>query len=102
MHTIMQTNGEPCSPTHAIAGFVKEGFRVRVPPLAHDISDLTPKNMHTNAYNSLECIRNPYKLEGETWVLLKNGIFRRTGAKTELLLVMFSVSPSSSTHFIVP
>ena len=29
----MHTNGGPCSPSLAIAGFVKEGFRVRVPLL---------------------------------------------------------------------
>ena len=46
----MQTKWESCSPSLAIAGFVKEGFRVRVPPLAYNISDLSPKTMHTNAY----------------------------------------------------
>ena len=50
MQTKMQTNGESYSPNLAIAGFVKEGFRVRVPTLAYNISDLSPKTMHTNAY----------------------------------------------------
>jgi len=58
--------------------------------------------MHTNAYNGYGCIRNAYKLKGEIWKLLKDVIYRRTGAKTVLQLVMFSVFPSSSTHFIVP
>ena len=75
-----------------------KGVGVRVPPLAHNISDLSPETMHTHAYG---CIRNAYKLKGETWKLLKDGIYRRTGAKTVLQLVMFSVSPSSSAHFIV-
>ena len=34
MHTKMYTNGGPCSPSLAIAGFVKEVFWVRVPLLA--------------------------------------------------------------------
>jgi hypothetical protein len=34
MHTKMHTNGGLCSPRLAIAGFVKEGFWVRVPLLA--------------------------------------------------------------------
>ena len=38
-----------------------KGVGVRVPPLAHNISDLTPKIMHTNAYEWFECIRNAYK-----------------------------------------
>ena len=49
MQTKMQTNGESYSPNLAIAGFVKEGFRVRVPPLAHNISDLAPKCVRTFA-----------------------------------------------------
>ena len=61
MQTKMQTNGESCSPSPAIAGFVKEGFRVRVPPLAHNISDLSPKKMHTNADKALECRQNADK-----------------------------------------
>jgi len=32
-----------------------------IPMPLNDISDLTPKSMHTNAYKWLECIRNAYK-----------------------------------------
>ena len=44
----------PCSPTHAIAGFVKEEFRVRVSLLAHNIIYLAPKTMHTNGSNAYD------------------------------------------------
>jgi len=33
-----------------------------IPMLPSDISDLSPKSMHTNAYKWLECIRDAYKL----------------------------------------
>ena len=36
MQTKMQTNGGPCSPSLAIAGFVRGVYRVRVPLLAPD------------------------------------------------------------------
>jgi len=61
MQTKMQTNGEPCSPSLAIAGYTWRGYRVRVPPLAPNISDLTPKTMQTNADKALECRQNADK-----------------------------------------
>ena len=35
--------------------------RTENPSLSSNISDLSPKTMHTNAYKWLECIRDAYK-----------------------------------------
>jgi len=40
---------------------VPKGVGVRVPPLAHNISDLAPKTMQTNADKALECRQNADK-----------------------------------------
>ena len=60
----------PCSLTHAIAGFVKEGFRVRVPLLAPNISDLVPKTVQTNADKWLICVQIAYKIRRKLRILL--------------------------------
>ena len=61
MHTKMHTNGEPCSPSLAIVGFVKEGFRVRVPLLAPNINDLAPKMLWTISDKPYSCGQNADK-----------------------------------------
>ena len=38
-----------------------KGVGVRFPPLAHNISDLAPKTMQTNADKALECRQNADK-----------------------------------------
>ena len=69
MHTKMHTNGEPCSPSLAIAGFVKEWFRVWVPLLAPNISDLAPKTVRTNADKWLICVQSAYKIRRKLRIL---------------------------------
>ena len=61
MHTKMHTKYERRSASLAIAGFANIVPRVRIPLPPPNISNLTLKNMHTNAYNSFECIPNAYK-----------------------------------------
>ena len=61
MHTKMHTNGEPCSPSLAIVGFVKEGFRVRDPLLAPNIDDLAPKMLWTISDKPYSCRQNADK-----------------------------------------
>ena len=70
MHTKMHTNWESYSPSLAIAGFVKEGFRVRVPLLAPNISDLVPKTVRTNADKWLICVQIAYKIRRKLRILL--------------------------------
>ncbi|RZO47461.1 MAG: hypothetical protein EVA81_01150 [Proteobacteria bacterium] len=51
----------PCSPSHAIAGIVRTGNRVRVPLLAPNISDLAPKPVRTSADKRYICGQNTDK-----------------------------------------
>ena len=70
MQTKMQTNGESYSPNLAIAGFVKEGFRVRVPLLAHNINDLAPKTVWTSVDITSKCGQSVDKIRMELGILL--------------------------------
>jgi len=70
MHTKMHTNGlcnfMYISQVVGITGMAGVAQLVElwivIPMPLSNISDLTPKTMHTNAYEWLECIRNAYKL----------------------------------------
>ena len=69
MHTKMHTNGFPpkwgipqtvgVTGMAGVAQLVELWIVIPMPP--SNISDLTPKSMHTNAYKWLECIRDAYK-----------------------------------------
>ena len=67
MQTKMETKWESCSPSLAIAGFVKEGFRVRVPLLAHNINDLAPKTVWTSVDITSKCGQNKDGIGDFTW-----------------------------------
>ena len=41
--------------------------RTENPSHPSNINNLTPKTMHTNAYEALECIRNAYEIERKVW-----------------------------------
>ena len=49
MHTKMHTNGGRAPQALQLQGFAWGAYRVRVPPLAPNISDLAPKTVRTNA-----------------------------------------------------
>ena len=70
LRTNLRTNGGPCSPSLAIAGSVKEGFRVRVPLLSPNISDLAPKTVGTNADKWLICGQIAYNIRRKLRILL--------------------------------
>ena len=70
MQTKMQTKWESCSPSLAIAGFVKEGFRIRVPLLTHNINDLAPKTVWTSVDITSKCGQSVDKIRMELGILL--------------------------------
>ena len=59
MQTKMQTKWESCSPSLAIAGFVKEGFRVRVPLLAPRYKAEDAKKNYT-CLSDFDLVENRY------------------------------------------